>query len=54
MVPLVCELGIDLRIEESAIGDAICQAGVGVIARGCGAVKAASSGAKVVSKSGLN
>ena len=34
MVPLVCEFGIDLRIDESAIGDEICHAGVGVKERG--------------------
>jgi hypothetical protein len=52
IVPLVCELGIDLRIDESAIGDEICHVGMGVIARVWGAAKAVSSGANVVSKSG--
>jgi hypothetical protein len=33
MVPLVCELGIDFRIDDSAIGDEIRHAAVGVIAR---------------------
>lgn len=54
IVPLVCELGIDFRIDDSAIGDEICHAGVGVTARGWGAAKAASSGANVVSKSNTN
>jgi hypothetical protein len=34
IVPLVCELGIDFRIDDSATGDEICHVGVGVIARG--------------------
>jgi hypothetical protein len=51
MVSLVREFGIDLRIDDSAIGDEICHTDVGVMARGWGAAKAASSGANVVSKS---
>jgi hypothetical protein len=50
-VPLVCEFGIDFRTDDSATGDDICHAGVGDKARGWGAMKAASSGANVVSKS---
>ena len=53
IVPLVCELGIDLSIDESAIGDEIRHPGMGVRARVWGAAKAAISGANVVSKSGL-